>query len=145
MLIAHGHARTIDVDRRLACYLAAIAGALNAAAFHAVGFFAANMTGNVSALSDHMATGEWLIGLFYLAILLVFIAGAFTSGSRDQRRAPPRTSWRLRLCHPLRGRPFAGPWMCRSLALGEMARIHPRPRARIPNGTSKRGRYAHFG
>jgi uncharacterized membrane protein YoaK (UPF0700 family) len=81
MLVTEGSERNGAIDRRLACYLAAIAGALNAAAFHAVGFFAANMTGNVSALSDHMATGEWLIGLFYLAILLVFIAGAFTSAS----------------------------------------------------------------
>jgi uncharacterized membrane protein YoaK (UPF0700 family) len=79
MLIRQGNARSNDVDRRLACTLAAIAGALNTAAFHAVGFFSANMTGNVSALSDHAALGEWLIGAFYLVIVLTFITGAAVS------------------------------------------------------------------
>jgi uncharacterized membrane protein YoaK (UPF0700 family) len=79
MLITQGHARTIDVDRRLACTLAAIAGALNTAAFHAVGFFAANMTGNVSTLSDHIGLSEWMSGAFYLTIILAFIGGAGVS------------------------------------------------------------------
>lgn len=79
MLIRQGTARSDDVDRRLACILAAIAGALNTAAFHAVGFFSANMTGNVSALSDHAALGEWWVGVFYLLIVLTFIIGAAVS------------------------------------------------------------------
>jgi uncharacterized membrane protein YoaK (UPF0700 family) len=79
MLIRQGNARSDGIDRRLACALAAVAGALNTAAFHAVGFFSANMTGNVSALSDHAALGEWLIGAFYLLIVLTFIAGAAVS------------------------------------------------------------------
>lgn len=79
MLVRQGSARNSDVDRRLACTLAAIAGALNTAAFHAVGFFSANMTGNVSALSDHAALGEWMIGAFYLLIVLTFIIGAAVS------------------------------------------------------------------
>lgn len=79
MLIQQGEARTVDIDRRLACSLAAIAGALNTAAFQAVGFFAANMTGNVSTLSDHMGLGQWLIGAFYLLIVLTFIGGAAVS------------------------------------------------------------------
>jgi uncharacterized membrane protein YoaK (UPF0700 family) len=79
MLIRQGEARTHDVDRRLACTLAAIAGALNTAAFQAVGFFAANMTGNVSALSDTIGLGQWLVGAFYLLIVLTFIGGAAVS------------------------------------------------------------------
>ncbi|OOG38527.1 MULTISPECIES: YoaK family protein [unclassified Rhodanobacter] len=79
MLVREGNARSSDVDRRLACTLAAIAGALNTAAFHAVGFFSANMTGNVSALSDHAALGEWLLGMFYLSIVLAFVLGAAVS------------------------------------------------------------------
>jgi uncharacterized membrane protein YoaK (UPF0700 family) len=79
MLIRQGNARSVAVDRRLACTLAAIAGALNTAAFHAVGFFSANMTGNVSALSDHIARGEWWTGAFYLLIVLTFIVGAAVS------------------------------------------------------------------
>jgi uncharacterized membrane protein YoaK (UPF0700 family) len=79
VLIRQGSARTVDVDRRLACILAAVAGALNTAAFKAVGFFAANMTGNVSALSDHIGLGQWLIGAFYLLIVVTFISGAVVS------------------------------------------------------------------
>src|SRR5258707_8507547 len=79
MLIRQGTARSSDIDRRLACTLAAIAGALNAAAFHAVGFFSANMTGNVSSLSDHIALGEWRVGAFYLMIVLAFIGGGAVS------------------------------------------------------------------
>lgn len=79
MLLRQGDARSHAVDRRLACVLAAIAGALNTAAFHAVGFFSTNMTGNVSALSDHAAAADWLISAFYLSIVLAFVAGASTS------------------------------------------------------------------
>src|SRR6185437_5740512 len=80
MLITQGTARSNETDRRLACTLAAIAGAVNTAAFRAVGFFSANMTGNVSALSDHMALGEWWTGALYLTIVLAFIGGAAVSG-----------------------------------------------------------------
>ncbi|RDU96156.1 YoaK family protein [Trinickia dinghuensis] len=79
MLLRQGHARSHDIDRQLACILAAIAGALNTAAFHAVGFFSANMTGNVSSLSDHAALGQWWVSLFYLAIVAVFILGGTAS------------------------------------------------------------------
>jgi len=79
MLIRQGAARSSGKDRRLACTLAAVAGALNTAAFQAVGFFSANMTGNVSALSDHAAFGSWRIGTFYLTIVLAFIFGSSVS------------------------------------------------------------------
>jgi uncharacterized membrane protein YoaK (UPF0700 family) len=79
MLLRQGTARSDDVDRRLACILAAIAGALNTAAFHAVGFFSANMTGNVSSLSDHAAAGEWWLSAFYLFIVVAFVFGASVS------------------------------------------------------------------
>lgn len=79
MLIRLGDARDHRLDRRLAFTLAAVAGAVNAAAFHAVGFFSANMTGNVSSLSSLLALGQWAHGLGYLAIVLTFIAGATVS------------------------------------------------------------------
>ena len=79
MLLRQGEARSDGVDRRLACILAAIAGALNTAAFHAVGFFSANMTGNVSSLSDHAAAGEWWVSAFYLSIVMAFVFGASVS------------------------------------------------------------------
>lgn len=79
MLIRQGSTRDHATDRRLACTLAAVAGAVNTAAFHAVGFFSANMTGNVSVLSDHASRAEWVLGLFYLSIIVVFILGAAAS------------------------------------------------------------------
>ncbi|SCW82571.1 Uncharacterized membrane protein YoaK, UPF0700 family [Rhizobium mongolense subsp. loessense] len=79
MLIRQGHERNEQIDRKLASYLAAIAGALNAAAFYAVGFFSANMTGNISTFSDHIAVGAWFSALFYLAIIVTFILGATVS------------------------------------------------------------------
>lgn len=79
MLIRQGHERNEQIDRKLASCLAAIAGALNAAAFYAVGFFSANMTGNISTFSDHIAVGAWISTLFYLAIIVTFILGATVS------------------------------------------------------------------
>ena len=79
MSIRQGNARDSRLDRRLAYALAAVAGALNAAAFHAVGFFSANMTGNVSALSSFLALGQWARGFGYLMIVAVFILGSMTS------------------------------------------------------------------
>ena len=79
MLLRQGEARDQRLDRRLAFTLAAVAGSVNAAAFYAVGFFSANMTGNVSTLSSLLARGQWTHGLGYLLILLAFIGGAATS------------------------------------------------------------------
>ncbi len=76
MLIRQGANRDELADRHLATSLAAVAGALNAAAFYAVGFFSANMTGNVSLLSDHVAIGDWLGAVLYFGIVLAFILGA---------------------------------------------------------------------
>ncbi len=81
MLVREGAERNETIDLWLACSLAAVAGALNAAAFYAVGFFSANMTGNVSTLSNHMALGQWTMALFYFAILIAFICGAACSAA----------------------------------------------------------------
>ena len=59
MLTREGSNRNELIDRRLAAYLAAVAGALNAAAFSAVGFFSANMTGNV--LPETVIFGETVL------------------------------------------------------------------------------------
>jgi len=79
MLVREGPDRDENMDRRLAACLAAVAGAINAAVFYVAGFFSANMTGNVSTLSDHIAIGEWLSASLYLGIVVAFIAGASIS------------------------------------------------------------------
>lgn len=79
MLVRQGEERSNGVDQRLAAVLAAIAGALNAAAFHAVGFFSANMTGNASSFSDRLSTGQFGAAVWFLGIILLFVLGAATS------------------------------------------------------------------
>ena len=79
MLIRQGDSRDSGADRRLAFTLAAVAGGLNAAAFDAVGFFSANMTGNVSSLSRLLALGQWRQGFGYLLIVATFVFGAMVS------------------------------------------------------------------
>ena len=79
MLVHEGQSRTDALDRRLAVTLAAVAGALNAAAFHAVGFFSANMTGNVSIFSDRIASGRLVAAFGFVAIVIAFVGGATVS------------------------------------------------------------------
>jgi uncharacterized membrane protein YoaK (UPF0700 family) len=79
MLVRQGDARSTAVDQRLAGTLAAIAGAMNAAAFQALGFFSANMTGNVSSLSIRLSFSDLPDAAFYLSIILTFISGAVAS------------------------------------------------------------------
>ncbi len=79
MLVQEGESRTVDIDIRLAVLLAAVAGAINAAAFRAVGLFSGNMTGNVSSLSDYAALGNWALAATFLVVVLAFIFGAFTA------------------------------------------------------------------
>ncbi|SDV46034.1 YoaK family protein [Chitinasiproducens palmae] len=76
MLIHHGADRPARLDRRLACSLALIAGALNSAGFYSLGFFAANMTGNVSTGADKIALGDVFSGAVYLLLPVAFIFGA---------------------------------------------------------------------
>jgi uncharacterized membrane protein YoaK (UPF0700 family) len=64
---------------KVGAVLAGVAGALNAAAFYALGFFAANMTGNASALADRLATGEVRMAGYLLMLVLVFVFGAMMS------------------------------------------------------------------
>lgn len=80
MLIREGDQRDLSIDVRLATLLAGIAGALNAAGFQAGGFFSANMTGNVSALSDYLGLGQFGLAALFGALIAAFITGAFVSG-----------------------------------------------------------------
>jgi uncharacterized membrane protein YoaK (UPF0700 family) len=92
MLVHEGAARTPEADRSLALSLAAVAGALNTAGFYAVGLYASNMTGNVSAISDRAGTGNFLLAAQALLLVLLFVLGAATAtllvrGRRRRARA----------------------------------------------------------
>lgn len=76
MLIHEDPARTSRIDERLAGTFAGIAGALNVAGFYAFGTFSSNMTGNVSALADHLGLGEVRMALFGLLLVVAFVGGA---------------------------------------------------------------------
>ncbi|KKB12354.1 transmembrane protein [Devosia geojensis] len=79
MLVHVGDDRSVKIDIGLATFLAAAAGAINAAGFHAMGFFSANMTGNVSSLSDFAALGQWTLASLLAGLLAAYIVGAFCS------------------------------------------------------------------
>ncbi|GHD99771.1 hypothetical protein U879_06090 [Defluviimonas sp. 20V17] len=79
MLIHTGTARTVSVDLRLAASLSLLAGAINAAGFRSLGLFSGNMTGNVSALSDHLALGDLRLAFWAVSLVIAFISGAFAS------------------------------------------------------------------
>jgi uncharacterized membrane protein YoaK (UPF0700 family) len=79
MLTRLGEARDNNADRHLAWSLAAIAGALNAAGFYADDLYSSNMTGNVSALANHLAVADLAVASPYFALVATFISGAAVS------------------------------------------------------------------
>ncbi|MBB2154983.1 DUF1275 domain-containing protein [Gluconacetobacter diazotrophicus] len=93
MLVREGETRTFVMDRRLGCSLAAIAGAVNAAGFLAVGYYSANMTGNVSALALSLHVGDLAVVASCLGLIAAFVTGAVVStflvnaGRRRRHRA----------------------------------------------------------
>ena len=86
MLVHDGATRTLEDDRDLALSLAAVAGALNTAGFYAVGLYASNMTGNVSAISDRTGTGDLALAAQALLLVVLFVLGAATSTLLIRRR-----------------------------------------------------------
>jgi uncharacterized membrane protein YoaK (UPF0700 family) len=79
MLTRLGDARDSGADRRLAWSLAGIAGALNAAGFYADDLYSSNMTGNVSALANHLAGADFSGASTFFALVATFIGGAAVS------------------------------------------------------------------
>ncbi|MBI0434430.1 YoaK family protein [Roseomonas sp. KE0001] len=71
-----------------------IAGAINAGGFMLVGQYTSHMSGNVSAMADHLAVGGVALMLGGLVALLAFLGGAATAallvnwGRRRFRRNP---------------------------------------------------------
>lgn len=82
MLVHEGPSRSIRTDLRLGCTLAAVAGGVNAAGFLAVGAYAANMTGNLSAMATGLAQGGRMAVLCSLGLVVAFVAGAVVATLR---------------------------------------------------------------
>ena len=86
MLVHEGETRSPAADRALALSLAGVAGALNTAGFYAVGLYASNMTGNVSAISDRTGTGDLVLAAQACLLVVLFVLGATTSTLMIRRR-----------------------------------------------------------
>lgn len=79
MLIQEGDSRTTRIDLMLAAILAFVAGTVNSAGYFAFGYFSANMTGNVSLISDHISLEQFAIATAFASIVVLFIMGAFAA------------------------------------------------------------------
>ena len=77
MLVHEGESRTSKIDLLLATALAFVAGGVNSAGYLAFGYFSANMTGNVSMISDHLSIRELNAAIAFATIVVMFILGAF--------------------------------------------------------------------
>jgi uncharacterized membrane protein YoaK (UPF0700 family) len=98
MLIQEGDSRTSRIDVSLAAILSFVAGTVNSAGYFAFGSFSANMTGNVSLISDHISLGQLAAAAAFASIVLLFILGAFLASlfiqlgkHRNWRRVYPLT------------------------------------------------------
>ena len=100
MLVHEGATRTPEADRKLGLSLAAVAGALNTAGFYAVGLYASNMTGNVSAISDRTGTGDFALAAEALLLVLLFVLGSASSTLliRYRRRSSAQGSHAFSVC-----------------------------------------------
>jgi uncharacterized membrane protein YoaK (UPF0700 family) len=76
--------------------LPAVAGAINASGFFAVGAYTSHMSGNVARVGDDLATGHLAFALHGLTLILSFMAGAMlcTFLVRYGRRAGGAPYWR---------------------------------------------------
>lgn len=74
-----GKQRTQHANRQLALVLSAIAGAINAGGFLAVGQFTSHMSGILSAMAEDLAVGAIGLLLSGAASLFFFVAGAACS------------------------------------------------------------------
>lgn len=74
-----GKERTQNANRHLACFLAFIAGAVNAGGFLAIQQYTSHMSGIVSSMADNSALGNSMPVFVGLASLVSFLTGAACS------------------------------------------------------------------
>ncbi len=71
-----GRTRSAEANRQLGFVLAFVAGSINAGGFIAVQQYTSHMTGIVSSMAEHLATGAFAAALAGVGALLSFVAGA---------------------------------------------------------------------
>ena len=71
--------RTISYNGKVGCYLAFVAGAMNAGGFLAIGSYTSHMTGIASQLADSVFLKNYSIVTIAIFSILTFIIGGITS------------------------------------------------------------------
>ncbi|WP_373322133.1 YoaK family protein, partial [Acetobacter oeni] len=71
-----GKRRSFGADWKLGCTLASVAGAVNAAGFMAVGYYSANMTGNLSTLTMALHQHDVAVIGTGIGLIFCFVCGA---------------------------------------------------------------------
>ena len=95
MFRKEGPERTSRDNRRLAAYLAFIAGTVNSVGFVVLGFFTSHATGNVARFALDLATARASASLSVGAAIVAFFLGAFATSLLIESRllgSTPRTS-----------------------------------------------------
>lgn len=90
----------------LAMALPAVAGAVNASGFHAVGAYTSHVTGHVARIGDALAEGRYTLAVTSLGLVVAFLLGAMGATVLVERaRRSGRTL-------------YAGPLLVEALVLG---------------------------
>ena len=71
-----GRSRSPDGDRHLGCFLAAMAGAINAVGFGVLGQYTSHMTGMVSTFGERLVGGDGAAALAAGIAIAAFLCGA---------------------------------------------------------------------
>jgi uncharacterized membrane protein YoaK (UPF0700 family) len=79
MLTTEAAQRTFVHNARLAVFLSAIAGSVNATGFFVVGVYTSHVTGQVARIGDEAAQGHFALAAGAAAIVFAFFVGAFAA------------------------------------------------------------------
>jgi uncharacterized membrane protein YoaK (UPF0700 family) len=98
--------RIAGANLQLGVTLAAVAGALNAGGFLAIGQYTSHMSGVVSGMADMLVLQHWALVVAALLSLLAFLAGAMSSAllvsfarrRHSATRTPRHCCWKRRSC-----------------------------------------------
>src|SRR5271154_3356836 len=91
--------RSFRTNASVAVILSAVAGALNAGGFFAVGIYTSHVTGTWSRMCDELALANFAVAAKFLGFVAAFVAGAVTSTFLVEHN--PATARRVRYLKPL--------------------------------------------
>lgn len=71
--------RPTSLNFKLGCFMSAIAGAINAGGFLAIGQYTSHVTGHLSRMADNIVLGDWHVAVTALGMMSSFLAGSIIS------------------------------------------------------------------